>query len=39
MAVAVAESKLPWPDKPSTSFDGAMRLVNGSVWSFSRMGS
>ena len=39
MAVAVAESKLPFSDKPSTSFAGAIKLVSSSVLSFSIMGS
>lgn len=39
MAVAVAESKLPWPESPSTSFSEAMRAQSSSVFSFSRIGS
>ena len=39
MAVAVAESKLPFSDKPSTSFAGAIKLVSSLVLSFSMIGS
>ena len=39
MAVAVAESKAPWLDRPSTSLLAVIRSVRVSVWSFSRIGS
>ena len=39
MAVAVAESKLAFSPRPSTSFFGVMRLQSSSVLVFSIIGS